>query len=218
MIGMLTALMTVLSASPSSDTGGGEPIEVPPPAQAYFDPDSSARMPIAVDLFDARAIRELNRRIAREPKQLGLYTARGHAYGFAGNRAAMEKDFEQAFALAGSDRAALRHVSWSQGWAYFGLGDARAALASFTSATQLHGGAPFWVPYTYAVALWRLDRRQEALRYWDAAARSAPERWGNAKVVQRWTRRWPAGNQAEVVALFEAWKIAHGTPPEPHPH
>jgi hypothetical protein len=79
-----------------------------------------------------------------------------------------------AASYAGGRPDVMRHVYWSWGWARLALGDAREALVHWQNAARLHGGAPSWLPYSNAVALWRLGQRDLALAWFEAAVRSQP--------------------------------------------
>ena len=77
-------------------------------------------------------------------------------------------------------------VHWSEGWIRLNLRDYEGALAAWSVAERLHGGQPFWVPYTKAIALAGLGDDEAALAWWRVAQRShAPELDSAAGARQR---------------------------------
>lgn len=67
-------------------------------------------------------------------------------------------------------------VHWSEGWIRINLRDYEGALVAWQQAERLHGGQPFWVPYSKAIALMGLGDEEAALAWWRVAQRAfAPE-------------------------------------------
>ncbi len=104
----------------------------------------------------------------------GVRDATRHAYllSLRGDRAGAE---------AGMATAKQRHpdsvgVHWSEGWIRLNLLDFEGALVAWQQAERLHGGQPFWVPYTKSIALMGLGDGAAALAWWQVAQRAyAPE-------------------------------------------
>ncbi len=88
---------------------------------------------------------------------------------------------DRAGAEAGIKAAKQRYpdsvgVHWSEGWIRLNLKDYEGALVAWSVAEKLHGGQPFWVPYSKAIALAGLGDDEAALAWWRVAQRSyAPE-------------------------------------------
>jgi tetratricopeptide (TPR) repeat protein len=164
----------------SAATAQQAPLPVGAPASAtYVDADEAAQAVPYVEKGDPRdrnkVIAELTRALKRDPKHVGMLAERGYVHARGGDGDAAELDFAMAASYAGGRSDVLRHVYWSWGWARLALGDPREALAHWQNAARLHGGAPFWLPYSNAVALWRLEQRELAVAWFDTAVRSKPE-------------------------------------------
>jgi hypothetical protein len=88
---------------------------------------------------------------------------------------------DRAGAEAGMRAAKQRYpdsvgVHWSEGWIRLNLKDYEGALVAWSVAEKLHGGQPFWVPYSKAIALAGLGDDEAVLAWWRVAQRSyAPE-------------------------------------------
>jgi TonB family protein len=67
-------------------------------------------------------------------------------------------------------------LHWSEGWIRLNLLDFEGALVAWQQAERLHGGQPFWVPYTKAIALVGVGDDTAALAWWQVAQRAlAPD-------------------------------------------
>lgn len=189
----------------SSALALADPAPLPPPAASYVDEDPAAIAVVIVDPSRSDLMQRLDQ-LAREPKNAWkAHAQRGFQYGLRGQREKLAGDFAAAAQELPNDPFAPRILAWQHGWALFEAGDYAGAIARWQDAERAHGGHPSWVPYTYAVALWRMGRRDEALAYYAAAARSAPDRWGSKAGLERIARKW---NKAELTAaneLYEAW-------------
>ncbi len=63
-------------------------------------------------------------------------------------------------------------IHWSEGWVRLNLLDFQGALTAWQVAEGLHGGKPYWVPYSKAVALMGSGDLDAALAWWQVAQRS----------------------------------------------
>jgi hypothetical protein len=76
---------------------------------------------------------------------------------------------EAALSQAKQQFGITAKVLWSEGWIRLNLGDFEGALVSWQVAETLHGGEPFWVPYSKAIALAGLNDMAAANRWWELA-------------------------------------------------
>jgi tetratricopeptide (TPR) repeat protein len=184
---------------------------LPPPAARYVDEDPAATAIVLVNPSRSDVMQRLDQ-LVREPKNAWKARAqRGFLYGIRGEREKLDRDYSAAAEKLPDDPYAPRILAWQHGWALFEAGDYAAALARWQEAERAHGGHPSWVPYTFAVALWRMDRREEALAYYAAAVRSAPERWGSKAGLASITTKWHKPELEAAEALLEAWTASGGT-------
>jgi hypothetical protein len=185
------------------------PLPVGAPSVAFYRDDDEAAKAVhytkSADPRDHnRVLAELSRAIKRDPRHVGLRAARGYEHALGGDGDAAEADFATAASLAGGRRDVLRHVYWSWGWARLALDAPREALAHWQNAARLHGGAPAWLPYSNAVALWRLDQRDLALAWFDVAVRSQPA-LGTPDGIAALARNWKEKERRSLEVVFDAW-------------
>jgi tetratricopeptide (TPR) repeat protein len=147
----------------------------------------------------------VERGLKRYPDHPALLRERGFLRYERGLVDAAEADYARALQVAGSDAWLRRHVLWSLGWSRFGAGQDAAALAVWREAADLHGGQPFWWPYTAALAEWRLGRRDEAVALYDRAVRGMPD-WGTERGLAARTAHWPKHQFDTASEVFQAWK------------
>jgi len=202
-------LLVVASCIAMAASAQDAPLPVGPPAATpYRDVDEAA---VAVPYTKGtdprdhnRVLAELTRAIKRDPKHVGLLAARGYEHALGGDGDAAEGDYAMAASLTGGRSELQRHVYWSWGWARLALGAPREALSYWQNAARLHGGAPSWLPYSNAVALWRLDARDLALAWFDAAVRSDPA-LGARNGIEAIDQGWQEKERRTLEEVFEAW-------------
>src|SRR5690606_19005216 len=149
--------------------------QLPRPAEFYFDEDERIARPlVAVEGDDEAAQEQLLRMIQRNDRN--RHTAQAQLA-----RIAMEQGRpELGRGLYGQllddmGRHALRpSVHWNYGWDLYRDGDVEGALEQWLAASSSRPRYPEWVPATFALALWRLDRRDEARDWYAAAVRTWP--------------------------------------------
>ena len=71
---------------------------------------------------------------------------------------------------------------------------------------------PAWLPPTLALGLWRLDRREEAVRWYAAAVRTEPQLWRSPD-LERLLPDWSAADREALAVVAAAWQAA--PPPWP---
>ena len=179
-------------------------------AAARLDADPAARyLPLPINLPQGSAqiqrLRRVERALRRYPDHPALLRERAFIRYKRGEVDAAEADYARALQVAGDDALLRRHVLWSQGWSRFDAGKDESALVVWREAAALHGGEPFWWPYTAALAEWRLGRRDEALALYDRAVRGMPE-WGAVDGFTLRTRHWPENQFAVASAVFQSWQ------------
>lgn len=176
----------------------------PDPGARYMDMDAAAHADRYVDMTDAVSASALNRPLAVTPHDPRLLVARGYSNAQAHLTAAAERDFRAALAQAPNDE----HVHLSYGRALLEMGDEACAIRQWQKAAALHGGHPAWLPQAMAEAYWRLGRHQLALRWYDAAVRSHPERWGSLVSIRAVTasRDFSDNRRDMLQTIYTNWK------------
>lgn len=177
-----------------------------------LDPDPAAmHVPLPITFPAGAAVRErlrlVERGLQRYPDHPVLLRERGYLRYRRGEVDAGEADYARAVQIAGADLMMRRHVLWSQGWARFNAGNDAGALDAWRTAAALHGGEPFWWPYTAALPAWRSGRRDEAVALFDRAVRGMPE-WGTERGFTLRTRHWPEPQFEVARDVFGAWQAS----------
>jgi hypothetical protein len=116
---------------------------------------------------------------------------------------------DRAGAEAGLAAAKQRYpdsvgVHWSEGWIQLNLLDFEGALLAWQQAERLHGGQPFWVPYTKSIALMGLGDGEAALAWWQVAQRAYAPELDSAHAARQRFRHWRPTEMKlleEVIAL-----------------
>ena len=129
-------------------------------------------------------------RVRAQGPTSGVRNATQHAYllSLRGDRAGAE---------AGLAAAKQRYpntvgVYWSEGWIRLNLLDFEGALVAWQQAERLHGGQPFWVPYSKAIALMGLDDGDAALAWWHVAQRAYAPELATANATRSRFQHWRA--------------------------
>lgn len=169
---------------------------------AERDPAAFALHPRPGD--NARFRRDLNAAIRKDPGNSAALVQRAYLLQASGDIDEGDRDFLRVLELTGADPVNRRRAFWSLGWSAFNRGEPEHALAYWRQAGELHGGRPFWYPYTVAVGLWAQGDREMALAWYEAAVRSNPQ-WSQVEGVAIRTRNWRDRERQIVQAMFEAW-------------
>lgn len=175
-----------------------------PAATVYADADSSA---LGIQSGPGRSAdfrKKLNAILSRDPENVVALSHRAYLHARSGDEALARRDFDRALALSTYGDAEHRQVLWSYGWALYDLKDIDGALRLWSACAEMHGGHPFWVPYTYALAYWSKGDSATAFAWYDVAARSNPQRGDRVGVVKS-TERWRPEQRKAMAALFDAW-------------
>ena len=174
-------------------------------AEFYFDEDVTARPvhalpPEQVGLVDQlMKLRERSRKGTEATVQLA-------GIAFADGRIELgAKLYGEALSSAAANSTQVRSIRWNHGWDLYRSGDAQAALTQWAQAAEGMRGNASWVPPTLALALWKLDRRDEAVSWYAAAVRTEPEQWNNAANFPQLLPKWKDEERATLAEVLQAW-------------
>ena len=178
---------------------------LPKIAEFYFDEDATAKPlhalpPEQVGLVDQlMKLRERSRKGTEAIVQLA-----GIAYA-EGRTELGAKLYGEALSSVAANSTQGRGIRWNHGWDLYRSGDAQAALTQWTQAAEGMRGNASWVPPTLALALWKLDRRDEAVSWYAAAVRTEPEQWNNAANFPQLLPQWKDEERATLAEVLQAW-------------
>lgn len=179
---------------------------------AYADPDEAARAAHAQPGMNGRMRESLNRTIRQNPRNLAALIQRAYLFHASGDLEEGDRDFLRALELGRDEPLVQRRALWSLGWSALNRDQAPDAIEYWRLSIALHGGRPFWQPYTLAVAYWQLGDRETALAWYAAAAFSNPD-WRTAEGVASRGTHWRDKERAAANALFAEWSARRGGAP-----
>lgn len=182
--------------------------DVPPPREFYFEVDTEVARPL--ELYpgsDDATIERLMQTRARKRRDAALATAQlahiSYATGRSDTGAALYAEAKQ-----NPDGARMRDaLHWNHGWDLYRTGDLSGALEQWRIAGAERLKGPSWLPPTLALALWQLDRRDEAVRWYAASVRTEPRLWQSPDLAQL-LPGWTEADRAVLAEVAAAWQAA----------
>ncbi|WP_313342353.1 tetratricopeptide repeat protein [Stenotrophomonas sp.] len=193
---VLAAGVTVFGAAAQS---------LPVLQEFYFDDDVAAVAPVVVPADSADVVDQLMKQRERGRKALEA-TVQLASVAYAQGRPELGRElYADAEKTAPASSAQGRMVRWNHGWDLFRQGDAEAALAQWHSAQSGMRGNPSWVPPTFALALWQLGRKDEAVKWYAAAVRTEPQRWSSSAGFAQQLPTWRDTERASLADVQQAW-------------
>lgn len=180
--------------------------QLPRPAEFYFDEDERVARPlVVVEGDDEASQQQLLRLIQRKDRNRHAAQAQLARIAMAQGRTGLGRSLYTQL-LDEMGRHALRNaVHWNYGWDLYRDGDVEGALAQWLAASTNRPHQPEWVPVTFALALWKLDRRDEARHWYAAAVRTWPERWSQPD-LQALLPAWREDERAVLAEVHAAWQ------------
>ena len=186
----------------------GQAQELPKIAEFYFDEDVAAKPIQALPPAQEDLVEQLMR--MREHGRKGVEASvqlAGIAY--ADGRAELAaKLYEEALANVSANSVQARGIRWNEGWDLYRHGDVAGALQQWGQATVAARGNVDWAPPTLALALWALQRREEAVAWYAAAVRTEPQLWNDPANFPQLLPQWSEADRARLAEVQQAWAAA----------
>jgi len=176
---------------------------MPAAGALYRDPDAQARADQRWSP-DNPAHMEAAKLLAMAPR---AKTADLMRYAYLLSLRGAESDALELLAQARQRKAQGQRIDWSEGWIRLNLDDPKGALAAWERAAQQHGGEPYWVPYSKAIAFMSLGDEEAALAWWELARKRMPVYLGSTAWAQRTFSHWRA---SEREVLQRLTRLAYG--------
>jgi tetratricopeptide (TPR) repeat protein len=200
------AVVSASALAPALEPLGEAALDALRPDGTYLEPDFAAQAAgVAGDR--TKYLAWVDTALEEQPALVELRLERAFQRVRFGDSAGGLADYADLLARKDLDPFLRRRVHWYAGWSLFALGRDAAALAHWGEAERAHRGRPEWVPYTYALPLWRLGRRDQALAFYAEAVAIDP-RWASAEGLQRRTARWQDEERALIEEVRRAWRSA----------
>ncbi len=180
------------------------------PKEFYFDEDVATTRPIVVAKgSDQAAVDRLTRLIERKDRNADEASAQLAQIAFATDRVDTGKAlYAGVLARTGGSGRLRNTLLWNYGWDLYRSGDASGALTQWSDSLATRTVNPAWVPPTFAMALWTLGRKDEAVRWYAAAVRTEPTRWRSAANFPGLLPDWTDAERATLAEVHAAWQAA----------
>ena len=182
--------------------------ELPRPKEFYFETDAETARPLELlPGSDDATVEQLLRVRERGRRDTALATAQLARISYAAGRTDMGAAL-YAEAKQRPDNARQRDaLHWNHGWDLHRAGDHAGALEQWRIAGAERLKGPAWLPPTLALGLWKLDRRDEAVRWYAAAVRTEPQLWSSPDLA-RLLPAWSDADRAVLAEVAAAWQAA----------
>jgi tetratricopeptide (TPR) repeat protein len=178
---------------------------LPAVQEFYFDQDAAAVPAVVVPADSSDLVDQLMKQRERGRKALDA-TVQLAGVAFAQGRPELGRSlYAEALGSTTATTAAGRTVRWNYGWDLFRLGEVEAALPQWSSAQGGLRGNAAWVPATYALALWTLGRKDEAVRWYAAAVRTEPQQWSSTANYATLLPSWRDSERKTLAEVQQAW-------------
>ena len=195
-------LMTALLAA----TGAVSAQSTNKPAEFYFAADANTVKPVlAIRETGDAATQKLAKAIERNPHAKAEVAHLAHLAMNAGRAELGRQLYGRALTAIDRNDGLWRSVVWNYGWDLYRAGDSEGALSQWRSLQESRGVTASWIPPTFALALWSLERKEEAVQWYAAAVRSEPQQWNTASQFERLLPQWREDERATLAEVQAAW-------------
>jgi len=179
--------------------------DLPRQVEFYFDADAITLRPVLVLKEQTpAAIERLTRTVERRPEAV-LETAQLAHYAMQGGQADVGRDlYARALSRIDINSALWKPIKWNYGWDLYRSGDATGALAQWADIGN-RGVTASWMPPSYALALWKAGRRDDAVRWYAAAVRTEPTQWSGTAQYAQLLPQWRDDERATLAEVQAAW-------------
>ena len=180
---------------------------VPKPKEFYFDEDkTTARSIIVVEGQGEVQVQALVQERERGRRQVEA-TAQLARIAFADGRSELGAQlYEQAIASTDAKGTLGRSIRWNFAWDLYRAGKLEPALGHWAEVASVYG-SPSWAPPTLALALWKLDRKDEAVQWYGAAVRTEPTQWTDARNFAALLPDWRQEDRDTLAEVLGAWQV-----------
>lgn len=177
-----------------------------PTSEFYFDQDARTTRPIVSQSGSGDAlVQSLLKAIQRNPRAKADIAQLAHV-AMAGGRPELGHElYGRVLGQMDSNDGLYRGVLWNYGWDLYRAGDAAGALAKWETLRTSRNVNADWMPATFALVLWSLDRRDEAVQWYAAAVRSEPARWRETGQYAALLPDWREQDRATLAEVQQAW-------------
>lgn len=179
---------------------------LPKPAEFYFDADANTTKPvIAIRETGEAAMQKLARLVETRPAASAEAAQLAHMAMSAGRVELGRQLYARALGEMDSSNGRWRAVLWNYGWDLYRAGDDEGALKQWQALLSARNVTASWMPPTFALVLWSLNRRSEAVQWYAAAVRTEPDQWRGTTQYARLLPDWQASERDTLAEVQAAW-------------
>lgn len=184
------------------------PTQLVPAAEFYFGDDARTTRPVVALQGEGDALAEsLLKAIARNPRAKAETAQLAHIAMTGGRPELGIELYGRALRQVSPTEALYRPLLWNYGWDLLRNGNAADALTQWETLLKTRNSTADWMPPTFALALWMLDRRDEAVQWYAAAVRTHPDKWSGNDQYEALLPGWQDGERAVLAEIQQAWQV-----------
>jgi len=178
-----------------------------PRSEFFFDADSRTTRLITAERGSGDALVDrLGKAVARNPRDAEAAAHLAHVAMEGGRPELGQELYARAQALVDANHALYRPLRWNYGWDLYRTGDAEGALAQWQGLVGERAVSATWMPPTFALVMWTLGRREEAVHWYAAAVRSEPALWSTADSYAELLPDWRPSELETLGEVRQAWQ------------
>jgi tetratricopeptide (TPR) repeat protein len=179
------------------------------PKEFYFDADAqTTRAIVALRGEGDAVIEQLAANVARKPADVESRAQLARVAMRSGRKELGDELYQAAQRNATGNQRLARQVGWNYGWDLYQAGEYQRALEQWQKLLGGWPATPAWQPPTVALALWKLDRKSEALAWYAAAARTEPNLWNNPANFAQLLPDWREEDRQALAEVHAAWQAS----------
>ena len=180
---------------------------LPAPKEFYFDADpQTTRAIVALSGEGQEVVDRLAATVARRPDDVESRVQLARVAMQSGRLELGDELYQAAQRNASGNQRLVRQLGWNYGWDLYRAGEYQRALDQWQKLLGGWPAAPSWQPPTLALALWKLDRRSEALAWYAAAVRTEPDLWNSPANFAQLLPDWREEDRALLAEVLAAWQ------------
>lgn len=178
-----------------------------PASEFYFAEEARTTRPVIAIRGEGDAVAEaLLKVIARKPRAQAETAQLAHVAMSGGRPELGVELYERVLRDLSTTEVLYRPVLWNYGWDLLRNGDPEAALERWDTLVKARNVTADWMPTTFALALWQLDRKDEAVEWYAAAVRTHPDRWSYPDRYEELLPDWLPAERETLVKVQQAWQ------------
>lgn len=191
-------------------SGAASAQSLPKPVEFYFDADKTALQSLhVVDGEGDQAVRRLDQMASRDGRNADKASAQLAHLLMASGRLQEGKSYYAKLLQRHDETSGLhRAIRYRYGWDLYRAGEYESALSQWQPLVGNRGINPAWAPPALALALWKLEREQDAVSWYAAAVRSEPAQWQTPGRYAELLPEWTEEERADLAKVQAAWAKA----------